>query len=291
MALIGFKERARRHQIKFREEILKAGKGEQEYHLSDADALRGLVFFDGFDVLEAAHSRYPNFELNKACYANMLRSEHVPLNLFIPLAKDLGYARDVINEFMGGIISKIILIKIEYAPDPEIALHDKTSFDAYVEYIHADGTEGMLGIEVKYTEGAYPLIEGSTEAKALTNPKHPYNTIPRRLGLYKKGVNNQLKEDRYRQVWRNHLLGESITRKNHPEFRFEHFTSIILYPEGNIHFQDVISEYKNFLSPEYESSFMGITYEDFIKTARELTTDPEYRRWLQYLEDRYIVKT
>lgn len=25
-------------------------------------------------------------------------------------------------------------------------------------------------------------------------------------------------------------------------------------------------------------------------TARELTTNPEYRRWLQYLEDRYIVK-
>ena len=37
-------------------------------------------------------------------------------------------------------------------------------------------------------------------------------------------------------------------------------------------------------------SFMGITYEEFIKTARELTVDPEYLRWLQYLEDRYIVK-
>jgi hypothetical protein len=36
---------------------------------------------------------------------------------------------------------------------------------------------------------------------------------------------------------------------------------------------------------------MGITYEEFIKTARELTGDPEYLRWLQYLEDRYIVKT
>lgn len=182
MAPIGFKERARQHQIKFREEILKAGKGEQEYHLSYADALRGSIFFDGFDVLQVVHSRYPNFELNKACYANMLRSEHIPLNFFVPLAKDLGYAKGVMNAFMGGIINEITLIKIEHAPDPEIALHDKTSFDAYIEYDHVNGTEGILGIEVKYTEGAYPLKEESPEAKAIVNPKHPYNTIPRRLG-------------------------------------------------------------------------------------------------------------
>lgn len=290
MAPIGFKERASRHQIQFRTEILKAGKGEQEYHLSDADAFRGSIFFDGFDILQAAHNRYPNLEQNKACYANMLRSEHIPLNFFIPLSKDPKYARDVMNAFLGGIVNAIKLIKIEHAPDPEIALHDKTSFDAYVEYDHVDGTEGILGIEVKYTEGEYALKEGSTEARAIVNPKHPYKTITNKLGLYRRGVIKELKGDRYRQVWRNHLLGVSITRKNHPEFRFEHFTSIILYPEGNTHFRDVISEFKGFLSLEYDSSFIGITYEEFIGTARELTTDPEYLRWLKYLEDRYIVK-
>jgi hypothetical protein len=38
-----------------------------------------------------------------------------------------------------------------------------------------------------------------------------------------------------------------------------------------------------------ESSFMETTNERFIGTNRELTSDPECLRWLQYLEDRYIV--
>ncbi len=99
-----------------------------------------------------------------------------------------------------------------------------------------------------------------------------------------------LRTDKYRQVWRNQLPGESITKKSHLEFRIDHFTSILLYPEGNDHFRDVISDYKSFLTPGHENSFKGITYEEFIKAARELTDDTEFLRWLQYLEDRYIVK-
>jgi len=36
-------------------------------------------------------------------------------------------------------------------------------------------------------------------------------------------------------------------------------------------------------------NFIGITYEDFIATTRKHTEDPEYLRWIKYLEDRYIV--
>ena len=75
-----------------------------------------------------------------------------------------------------------------------------------------------------------------------------------------------------------------MTRINHPESRYEHFTSIILYPEGNDHFRHLVSVYKSFFNPGYENSFLGITYEEFIKAARELTNDTEYLRWLQYLE-------
>lgn len=82
-----------------------------------------------------------------------------------------------------------------------------------------------------------------------------------------------------------------MTRKNHTESRYEYFTSIILYPEGNDHFRDLIPMYKGFLNPGHESSFIGITYEEFIANARGLTEDEGYLKWLQYLEDRYIVKT
>jgi hypothetical protein len=222
----------------------------------------------------------------------MLRSEHIPFNFFVPLAYDLKYAREVMNRFLGGVIKEITVIKIEHAPDPEKALKDKTSFDVFVEYQHVDGNKGVLGIEVKYTERGYPLTKDSTEAKAIVNPDSRYNVLTDKIGLYRKEIiqSGVLKTDEYRQVWRNQLLGESMTRKNHPESEIEHFTSNILYPEGNDHFRELIPVYKGFLTPGHESSFMGITYEEFIKTARRLTTDPEYIRWIQYLEDRYIVK-
>jgi hypothetical protein len=45
----------------------------------------------------------------------------------------------------------------------------------------------------------------------------------------------------------------------------------------------------SFLNPGHESSFKCITYEEFISTARELTVDIDFLRWLQYLEKRYII--
>ncbi|MCX6321512.1 MAG: hypothetical protein NTX93_06890 [Bacteroidia bacterium] len=290
MATIGFKELARRHQIKFRKEVLKVGEGAYETHLTEADALKGLIFYNGFNIFEVAKGRLnPHLEQNKACFANMLRSEHIPFNFFVPLINDLGYAKDVLNKFLCGVIDTINVIKIEYAPDPELALKDKTSFDVYIEYKHFTGTYGILGIEVKYTEKEYKLIEGSKEDREIHAEDSIYNLFTNTSGLYKKEFVKILKTDEYRQVWRNHLLGMSMINKNHADSRFDHFTSIILYPEGNDHFRNLIPAYRSFLNQGYESSFIGITYEKFLMTAQELIAEPEYLRWLQYLEDRYIV--
>ena len=62
MATLGFKERARRHQIKFREEVLKVGYNGFETILTDADAQKGLIFFDGFKINEYAQATVPTFQ-------------------------------------------------------------------------------------------------------------------------------------------------------------------------------------------------------------------------------------
>lgn len=156
-------------------------------------------------------------------------------------------------------------------------------------YKHFTGIYGIIGIEIKYTEKEYKLKEGSKENKEVHAEDSIYNILTNTSGLYRKEIIQILKTDEYRQVWRNHLLGISMLNKNHGDSRFENFTSIILYPEGNDHFRNLIPAYRNFLNRGHESSFIGITYEEFILTARELTRDPEYLRWLRYLEDRYIV--
>lgn len=288
--LISFKELARCHQIEFRKEVLKVEEGAYETHLTESDALQGLIFYNGFKIFEVAKERLnPHLEQNKACFANMLRSEHIPFNFFVPLIYDLGYAKDILNKILCGLIDSIDVIKIEYAPNPDLALKDKTSFDVYIEYKHFTGTYGIIGIEVKYTEKEYKLKEGSKEDKEVNKEDSIYNLLTKTSGLYKNEFTQILKTDEYRQVWRNHLLGVSMINKSYVDSRFEHFTSIILYPEGNDHFRNLIPAYRNFLNRGHESSFIGITYEEFILTARELTRDPEYLRWLRYLEDRYIV--
>jgi hypothetical protein len=286
-----FKELARRHQIKFREEVLKVGYDDLETILKDEDAQQGLIFFDGFKINEYAQNRYPHFKLKEACFANMLRSEHIPFNFFVPISKNLEYARAVLNRFLGGgVINIITEIKIEHAPDPAKALLDKTSFDVFIEYRHSSGGLGILGIDVKYTEREYRLIRNSKEAQEINNPESIYNKLTEKIDLYRKEILHELKKDEYSQVWRNQLLGESMTRKNYPDSRYEYFTSIILYPEGNDHFKELIPKYKSFLNQGNESSFKGITYEEFINVAREYTDDVDFLRWLQYLEDRYILR-
>ncbi len=288
MPEISFKERARKHQIEFRENILKVGYDESETILRDEDAVKGLIFFDGFRVIEAAQARYPHFRLQQACFANMLRSEHIPFNFFIPLSKNKEYARAVLNSFLGGTVNLITEVRIDYAPDPAEALLDKTSFDVFVEYRHIMGGYGILGIEVKYTEEEYRIIKKSREELEINLETSIYNILTAKSGLYRKESMPDLKTARFRQIWKNQLLGESMTNKNHPDSKYKHFTSIILYPSGNIHFNNIVAEYKTFLKPGHEHSFTGITYEEFIKAGRELTEDTEFIRWLQYLEDRYI---
>lgn len=290
MQNLSFKERARRHQVHYREKILKVGYNEFETILTDADALKGLIFFDGFKIHEAAQARYPHFKLQQACFANMLRSEHIPFNFFIPISKKPEYARAILNQFLGGAINVITEIRIEYAPDPAKALLDKTSFDVFIEYRHANGGYGILGFEVKYTEKEYPLMKGSKESREIALESSVYNTLTAKIKLYRNDILPALKTDKFRQIWRNQLLGESMTRKNHPDSKYEHFTSIILYPSGNKHFQTVIPEYRSFLLPGHEQSFLGITYEEFIRAGRQHTEDIEFLHWLQYLEDRYLLK-
>jgi len=290
MAAIGFRERAKWHQIKFREEILKVGYNGTETILNDLDAQKGLIFFDGFKVYEASQERYPHYRLNQACFANLLRSEHIPFNFFIPVSKKPEYARAVLNRFLGGVINKITDIRIDYAPDPAKALFDNCSFDVFIEYTHASGGYGILGIEVKYSEREFRLMKDSRDEKEVNNETSFYNIMTKKTGLYKEDKIGELKTGRYRQVWRNQLLGESMIRKNNPESRYDYFTSILFYPDGNDHFRDLIPEYKSLLTPGHENSFTGITYEEFIKTARTLTGDAEFLRWLQYLEDRYIIR-
>ena len=282
----GFLEKARMHQSVYRANILKVPCEKYGNYLLKEDALKGLNFYKDFGIFDAVKQRYPKY--NKGLYSNMLRSEHIPFNLFIPLRSDPEYGVKVFNESMDGQIKSIDRIEIEYAPpNIERYLNDKTSFDCYIEYTHIDGSKGIIGIEVKFTEHEYKLKPDSTEEKRVKNKNSIYYRISNVCNLYKPEAINLLPEDRFRQVWRNQLLGESILINDSDRFR--HFTSITIFPEGNTHFRDVSKEYLSLLNTK-EKKFIAITFEQFFDSCKRICPDDRYLNWINYLEDRYIIK-
>ncbi len=65
----------------------------------------------------------------------------------------------VLTAVTGLPIEQVDLIEIERAPDRATAiLHDRTAFDAYVEYRSSAGDRAFLGIETKYLAFTHMLL-------------------------------------------------------------------------------------------------------------------------------------
>jgi len=278
-----FKRQARLHQSKYRTEILKVECDGYGNLLKEEDAIKGLNFYDDFGILDAVHKRYGK-RYRKQLYDNLLRSEHIPFNFFVPLGSDLTCIRDVLNDFLQGSIQELTRIEIEYAPpEPGKYLKDRTAFDACIWYLHSDNRTGILGIEVKYTEQAYALKQGSKEANEIKENNSAYRITAECSGVFKNWNDEKLIEDDSRQIWRNHLLGEKMKQVD----KIGHFNSVIFYPAGNKHFASVIPKYQQFLTDP--SLQIGITYGDFFDSLVKHSNSERYNRWITYLKKRYNI--
>ena len=173
-------------------------------------------------------------------------------------------------------------------PKPkENYLNDGTSFDAYIEYTLSDNSQGIIGIEVKYTEKEYNLPKNSKQEKDVNDKSSKYYTVTDRCGLYKPKATEVLPTDNFRQIWRNHILGESILLTDNEKFK--NFTSLTLFPADNTHFIKTSKEYIDLLESN-DNNFLPLTYEDFFVLLGKHCPDNNYKKWLDYLTTRYIVK-
>jgi len=282
----GFLKRARLHQSKFRADVLNLPFETYGNYLTSIDGECGNNFYNGFGVFDAVKTRYPNY--SKPLYSNMLRSEHIPFNFFIPLSENKELFKNVFNDILSIDINTIDLIEIEYAPKPSIKyLNDATSFDAYIEYTTTDNTKGIIGIEVKYTERDYTIGKDSKEKKDIDNSNSLYYQRTKECELFRQEDIPKLKTDNFRQVWRNHILGESILIIDKDNFC--HFTSMTFFPKENQHFVKTSKEYMNMLLRN-DNNFVPITFEHFFELLIKYSPNDNYRNWIDYLIERYIVE-
>lgn len=300
-----FKRIARTHQSDFRTNYLKVPfdpknkYGKYGAFLMPDDAKAGLNFCEDFrqEILRRIKRRYPSLTATQhdGLYANMLRSEHIPWNVFIPMGYDLNATALVFNKILGADeIDEVKDIQIEWAPDKTKCLNDNTSFDTYIKYLH----KGMLcgiGIEVKYTEEGYPFSGITERREVMENEQSRYAQVTKSCGWFIPEITNHpiretaLCKDEFRQIWRNHILGASMVgNKNIEKDRVEKFHSITLYPHGNPHFNEILPAYEKFLTDEGRSTFGYITIESLIDLLEQyFPKNKEFQNWIQYLKIRY----
>jgi hypothetical protein len=287
-----FRADARRHQSEFREKVLAVDFDHSDNRakygnlLPKEAAIKGLIFYEGYrdHILKMAKDRYGKVT-GTARYANLLRSEHIPLNIFAPMEMNPFGAGNLFNDIISGEIARIEGIFIEHPRkyDPNRYLHDKTSFDTFISYTSTSGLRGGIGIEVKYTEGGYKI--GIKETKDMADPDHPYTSVTKGSGYFLDPNPENFQSDHLRQIWRNHILGAAMIL----EGELDIFHCIHLYPKGNTHFDEcAIPQYKSMLSAKGKESFIGLTYEDLIYSMNKYFISLQETDWISYLKKRYL---
>jgi hypothetical protein len=287
-----FRANARRHQSKFRENTLGIdfdGSDDRAKYgnlLPKEVAMKGFIFYEGYRnyIIEIAQRKYGRIK-GTARYANLLRSEHIPLNVFTPMELNPVKTKELFNEIISGEIDKIQEIKIEFPGcyDPAKYLKDRTSFDTFISYTTSTGLKGGIGIEVKYTEEGYKI--GEKEKKDIGNPSHSYSKVTKACGYFIDPEPKNFIGDHLRQIWRNHILGAAMIIEGDLDI----FHCIHLYPKKNTHFEEIaIPLYIKLLTQKGKDSFIGLTYEDLFCLMGKYFNSSQESGWIEYLNKRYL---
>ena len=294
--------KARKHQSDFREKEMKVPavpntrrSGCYGNVISAEDAARGVNFYSPFwnEIRADLKGR------KGAILSNVLRSEHIPYNVFFPMRHDLKKSAALFRSLTGRDVKAVLDIIIEYAPSPKKEyLNDLTSFDVYVDYKDSHGGRCGIGIEVKYTELGYKI--GPGEELKIKDTNSIYYRATRESGCFDYGEMSEEKfvagnfgkhsrGDDLRQLWRNHILGLSMVQ--HEDIK--DFLSVHLYPSFNEHFNPatstVLRDYSSLLNEKGKATFLPLTYETLFDAMKACGMDEIDEGWIPYLIRRYII--
>jgi hypothetical protein len=287
---MSFKKDAQQHQLLYfpaeiNQYLIEKRKGRAQQHwLSEEAAGNGNIFYSNYEIHEAARKGLTNKLDTPEWFYDTSRSQHIPFNFFIPLIEEKELAKKTLNNLLKAEIKNIENINIEFPPKSKNPLKDRTSFDVFVSFSYDENKKGMVGIEVKYTEGGYS--PGETEKKYINDPDSVYYVVTRESGLYNKEKIIRLKENAYRQIWRNHLLAYAFAKANN----YDNFFSLTLYHDGNTHFRDAFRDYNAFLSEKGRETLVQATFSKFCETMLNEATSEKQKNWINYLLARYNIK-
>ena len=202
---------------------------------------------------------------------NMLSSMPLCFNLFGALREWPDAAAKALSTTLDLDIDRVFNIVVEWAPDPELHLHDRTAFDAIVRYVTGDGRPAFLGIETKYTEPFSPKKYCSDRYVDLTEDPE---------AGFRKDAWQRLQAPATNQLWRNALLAHSLRRTS--EYDAGHV--VVVSCKGDSAAEKAIAGLSAELH-EPASLLRSTTYEALIDV---LVCIPESSCWARKFRSRYL---
>ncbi|MCE4224937.1 hypothetical protein HCU64_14335 [Methylobacterium sp. C25] len=177
--------------------------------LQTADGDRGVNFISQAVHASVRHSLIMREE--GACvnyerlHRNLLSSEPLNYNLFVPLLFNLDLATAVFRQILPDFVHQVTDIRFETSPGRHEVryLRDGTAFDTAVSVVTPDGESATVFIEVKYSEGC-------SGPAATRRPR--YDEVSREVALHHNSDALALRSVQFEQFWRLHLLAQLAVR-------------------------------------------------------------------------------
>jgi hypothetical protein len=225
-----------------------------------------------------AHREPKDMIEKKRLLRNMLTSQALCFNLFLPQAADLPLATAIWSFLLPDDVASVECVKVEHSPGrghPTLGTGDHSAFDAFIGYQHRDGSRGMLAIETKYTE---PFSARAGE------PTKRIESLAESNGLLTTSGWQALRSMPTQQLWRTHFVAETMRGDN-----YRHVSYVVLYAERDEECSRLLPSYGEALNDRAraERRFLHLTLEGLVSAAKQCVLG-ETAAWLSAFEGRYL---
>ena len=281
----------RRLQSWYRETVLEASPGADQKNVTRANMLRkedvernpGLNFLDddiaSYAVERAGQVKDEGGTIDRdRLMRNMLSSMPLCFNLFGYLRRHPVEAAQGLSAVLDLDIAEILDMVVEWAPDPDAHLGDRTAFDAFVRYRTSDGRQAFLGVETKYTESFSPKPYDSERYDDITEES---------ASGFKSGAADHLRKSETNQLWRNALLVCSLRSKGESGGTPDEFDDghvVVLSCEGDPGAERAIKGLESQLH-QPSSLLRAATYEELMSKFADMAN---LRSWAGEFQRRYL---
>ena len=192
-------------------------------------------------------------------WADLLWSPALALNLFGDLAGDLELADRVLRAWVPDAPGAVSAVRFEHSPGRlDVGyLNSLRAFDAVFVLDLGDGTEGIVGFDIKYHEWAKP------ETPSPSNLWR-YVEVADRSGVFATGAVDEVKgRTGLAVMWLEHLLLLSMLQ--HSSGRWGWGRYVVVHPIDNADFVEACARYAGLLAER--STFCSVTLEELLAAA------------------------